>query len=87
MFVLYLSLKHYFTIKASVLEFCDHGTIVDLYVKIEKGDNDHYAIVAANENQLRIKVPPAIYSTLSINEEVTLYANSLSHKLLLTKRV
>ena len=71
------------------LEYCDHGIIIDLVEKIERDDNeiDHYAIVDVNNTQLRIKVPPHIYSTLQIGEEVTLYATSTKYKLLLTKRV
>ena len=76
-------------IENCTLEYCDHGRIIDLVEKIDRDDHevDHYVIVAVNNTQLRIKVPPYIYSTLQIGEEVTLYATSTKYKLLLTKRV
>lgn len=40
-----------------------------------------------NNKQLRVEVPDYIYSTLQINDEVTLYAVSSEYKLLLTKKV
>lgn len=87
-FIAFLVIKSNKSVKNCVLEYCDHGIIVDLVEKLDSDkDIDYYAIVLVNGNHLRVKVPFYIYSTLQINEEVTLYAISIKQKLLLTKRV
>ena len=79
-------IKYYLNLKHLTPEYCDYGMVTDKFVKYEKGDNDHYIIISANNNLIKFKLPLYEYNSIEINDEVILFAFKNKNELLFEKK-
>lgn len=83
----FFAIKHHFNLKNFEPEYCDYGIVTDKFIKKEKGDDDRYIIINANNNLIKFKRNFNEYNAIEINDEVVLFAIKGRNELLFDKKI